>query len=263
MGDDGRREYAPLPRADADDRDFPEERGSEDASGASVPLSAKEQEMQRRGIARVEVRPSRPYMLSLPFTGALALVAVRDGEVVEKDQVLAVLDKQAAQRELEEARQAMTGALERVQSVREYAPMEQENAREALARHADILRDAEERLAMTSMKAPFAGRVTEVRAKAGQHLKRGEAVLELAEEGDLEIISQVPSAWVSRLQPGAVIWVYVEETGKSYEAEFVRFGGKVNASVRSIRAYARFLNTPAELLPGMGGRADFFPRTGK
>jgi multidrug efflux pump subunit AcrA (membrane-fusion protein) len=73
------------------------------------------------------------------------------------------------------------------------------------------------------------------------------------------VISQVPSAWVSRLRPGNIIWVYVEETGKSYEAEFVRFGGRVNPSVRSIRAYSRFVNTPAELLPGMGGRANFFP----
>ena len=228
----------------------------EDAS-----LSARELEPQRRGIVRAEVRSSRPYALSLPFAGTLASVEARDGELVEKDQVLAVLDKQGVERELEEARHALALALERVQTMQEYAPREQEGARENLARSADRLRDAEERLTMTSLRAPFAGRVTEIRAHAGQHLRRGEAVMELAEHGDIEVISQVPSAWVSRLRPGNIIWVYVEETDKSYEAEFVRFGGRVNASTRSIRAYSRFLGSPAELLPGMGGRADFFPQS--
>ena len=244
---------APADRAVHGERDIPREESS------SAALSAREQELLRRGIARVEVRPARPYMLSLPFAGMLVSVEVRNGELVEKDQVLAVLDKQAMERELEEARLALAAAVEQVEAVREFAPREQEGARGNLARRADMLREAEERLAMTSLKAPFAGRVTEIRAGAGQHLRRGEVVMELAEHGDLEVISQVPSTWVSRLQPGNIIWVFVEETGKSYEAEFVRFGGRVSTATRSIRAYSRFVNTPAELLPGMGGRADFFP----
>ena len=222
-------------------------------------LSAQEQELQRRGIVRVELRPSRPFVLSLPFPGTLLSVEVRDGELVEEGQVLAVLDKQNVERELADARRNLESALERVQTMQEYAAREQEGARENLARNADRLRDAEERLALTDMRAPFAGRVTEIRASAGQHLRRGDAVMELAEQGDMEIISQVPSGWVSRLQPGNIIWVFVEETGKSYEAEFLRFGGRVNASTRTIRAYSRFLDTPLELLPGMSGRADYFP----
>jgi multidrug resistance efflux pump len=249
----------PAGKEESEERDDQWTRGASREERLS-PLSARELEMQQRGIVRAEVRPARPFLLSLPFPGTLASVEVRDGELVEKDQVLAVLDKQGVERELEEARLAMTAALERVQTMQEFAPKEQEGARENLARSADRLREAEERVAMTSLRAPFAGRVTEIKARAGQHLRRGEAVMELAEQGDLEVISQVPSTWVSRLQPGNIIWVYVEETGKSYEAEFVRFGGRVNPSVRSIRAYSRFVNIPDELLPGMGGRADYFPR---
>ena len=221
--------------------------------------TAHDLELQRRGIVRAEVRPSRPFVLSLPFAGVLVSVDVHDGELVEQGQVLAVLDAQGLERELEDARRALTAAVERVQKMQEYAPREQEGARGALARSADRLNDVEERLAMTSLRSPFAGRVTEIRVRAGQHLRRGEAVMELAEQGDLEIISQVPSTWVSRLQPGNIIWVYVEETDTSYEARFLRFGGRVSAATRSIRAYSRFVDTPSELLPGMSGRADFFP----
>jgi multidrug efflux pump subunit AcrA (membrane-fusion protein) len=231
----------------------------QDAAAHTAQQTTHELELEQRGIVRIEVRPAKPYVLSMPFAGVLASVAVHDGELAEQNQVLAVLETQGLERELEEARRALEVVIERVQTMREYAPKEQEGAREELARSADKLREAEERLGMAGLRAPFAGRVTEIKARAGQHLRRGEAVMELAEQGDLEIIGQVPSVWASRLRPGNIIWVYVEETGKSYEAEFLRFGGRVNAAARSIRAYARFVDTPPELLPGMSGRADFFP----
>ena len=240
-------------------QETPAASGSVKRPPPAVSPGFNEQDLQRRGIALIEVRPARPYMLSLPFPGTLAEVAVHDGEIVEKDQELAVLDTGQARRELEEARQAMTKALERVQAMQEFAAKQQEEAREYLAGAADKLREAEERMSMTILRAPFAGRVTEVKAHAGQHLRRGEPVMELAEKDDIEVIGDVPSAWVSSLKRGHIIWVFVEETGKSYEAEFMRFGGKVNPSIKSIRAYSRFLAPPEELLPGMSGRADYFP----
>lgn len=226
-------------------------------------MSPRELEMQRRGIVRAEIRPSRPMLLSAPYPGTLVSVNVHDGEEVTTGQVLAVFDSRHAQRELEEARQAMADAVERVQDMREFSVRDQEAARELLARHADKVREAEEHLDMTDLSSPFTGRVMEVRASAGQHLKRGETVVELAEEGDLQIIATVPSTWVSNLSRGHIIWVWVDETAKSYEAEFVRFGGKVNSAAGSIRAYARFATPPPELLPGMSGRADFFPKSSK
>lgn len=222
----------------------------------------RERDLLRRGIVRAEIRPGRPMLLSAPFPAILAAVLVHDGELVAQGQNVARFDAQAAEKAVEEARKVLAEAIERVQNAREVSLREREGAEEDLARSADKLREAEERVALSTLTAPFSGRVTEVRAWAGQHLKRGEVVLELAEEGDLEIICTVPSLWINRLAPGHIIWVYVEESAKSYEAEFVRFGGKVDPSTKSIRAYSRFVQPPEELLPGMSGRADFFPRRG-
>lgn len=221
---------------------------------------AREREMLRRGIVPVELRPARPMLLSAPFPGVLAGVRVHDGEAVAKDDVIAVFDVTAAEKGIEDARLALETAIAAVQNAGDAPEREREKAREMLARNADRLAEAEDKLARSTLTAPFDGRVTEIRAKAGQHLKRGDVVAELAETGDLEIVCTVPSLWVSRLRPGHIIWVYVEERDKSYEAEFVRFGGKVDAATRTIRTYSRFLTVPDELLPGMSGRADFFPK---
>ncbi|MDR0339367.1 MAG: HlyD family efflux transporter periplasmic adaptor subunit, partial [Desulfovibrio sp.] len=200
---------------------------------AAPPLSEEAyRELERRGIVRVEIRPARPWVLAAPFSAQLAEIAVHDGEAVEEGRLLTVFDAAFLERDLEEARQAMAKAIERVQNVREEGERVRNEAVTRLARAADMLRDAEERLAGSRQRAPFKGRVTAVQAKAGQHLKRGESILELAEDGDMEVVCSVPSAWVSRLESGRLIWIYVEELGRSYEGEFVRFGGRVDSSRR-------------------------------
>lgn len=234
--------------------------GGGPAAVAPPASDARSAELARRGIVRVELRPSRPFLLSSPFAATLSAVEIQDGDLVSEGQVLARFDARNVERELEEARQALASALEQVQNAQDKSAQEQEQAQAALARQADNVREVEERLSQTALAAPFQGRVVDVRAFAGQHLRRGDAVAELSENGDIEIVSTVPSAWISRLAPGHIIWVYVEETAKSYEAEFVRFGGKVDTATRSIRAYAKFITGPDELLPGMSGRADFFPK---
>ena len=62
------------------------------------------------------------------------------------------------------------------------------------------------------------------------------------------------------MKPGHVVWVYVDETGKSYEAVLDRLGGKVDPASKTIRVYARFSSPQAELLPGMSGSASIRPQ---
>lgn len=256
--------------------------GTRQPAQPAAPPESRERNLQRRGIVPAELRPGRPLLLSAPFPGVLASVPVRDGEAVSKGATVAVFDMEAAEKGVQEARLALAEAIAAVQEageaskeMKEMSERARERAEESLARRADALRDAEEKLARSTLAAPFDGRVTEVRAHAGQHLKRGDVVAELAETGDLEIVCIVPSQWINRLRPGHVIWVYVEERDKSYEAEFVRFGGKADPATRTIKTYSRFFTLPedmaaedaplgtplpGELLPGMSGRADFFPR---
>ena len=50
--------------------------------------------------------------------------------------------------------------------------------------------------------------------------------------------------------------VILDETNKSYEAEIVRLGGKVDPVSQTIKVYGRFVNKSAELLPGMSGAVE-------
>lgn len=219
------------------------------------------QALQRRGIVRVELRPARPRVLAAPFSGLLQDVFVRDGDAIKAGSAVARFDAASLEGALREARDAVNAAIDRVQGAQGASATVLDYAQQELARKADALRDAESRLAGAQLFAPVDGRIIEVFAKAGQYLKRGDSVVEIAEPGDMEIVCTVPSAWMARLGPGHLVWVYVDETAQSYEAEFLRFAGKVNSADKSIRVYARFKQPLPELVPGMSGRADFFPRS--
>lgn len=257
-----------VPDADADTDDTKDDSSSakaktkpESQDDAPAPAqTARELEMQRRGIVRVELRPAKPAVLSVDAPAMVASIDVHDGEDVTQGQVVATLDAQKLLKQLAEAKESLARSVDIVQQSQSASAGEQERAQTDLARYADRVRELEEYILGSSLTAPFDGRVTQVNVRAGQHLKRGEIVLELAKSDDMEIIATVPSSWVSRLTSGHLIWVYVEEIGKSYEAEFIRFGGRVSSSTKTIRAYAAFKQNHPELLPGMSGRADFFPR---
>lgn len=225
------------------------------------------QAMQRRGIVRVELKPARPRLLTAPFSGLLSEILVRDGEIVEKDRQVAIFESDDLEKKLQNARDDLNAALQRLQNTTASPgrawEQDRDRAGQELARRADAVKEAEDRIGGARLKAPVAGRVVEVFVKAGQQVRRGDPIVELAEPGDMEIVCSVPSAWVARLKEGHVIWVYVNETAKSYEAEFKRFAGRVNSADKSIKAYALFKKDAPELLPGMSGRADFFPAAGR
>lgn len=245
----------------------------------------------RGSIVEARLEPSRPLILSAPFSGLLVMVAVRDGERVAPGDLVARFDAESPANEPAGARrdrQTPQGRAPEPDRAEQEGPGQSETEQGGpkqsrteqgggggLSDAPDAMPDAmpdtgpgaapgavlalEKRLAQASLAAPFAGLVTEVRAHAGQHLKQGDPVAELVEDGDLEIVCTVPSAWTARLRPGHVIWVWVDESAQSYEAVFERFGGKVDPASKTIRAYARFALPAPELLPGMSGRANFFP----
>ncbi len=64
------------------------------------------------------------------------------------------------------------------------------------------LREAERRLDETSLRAPFAGVVSEILREAGEHAGPGEAVAVVSADSDLEVAFQLPEGLVHRVRLG-------------------------------------------------------------
>jgi biotin carboxyl carrier protein len=223
--------------------------------GGSVPET-----VARQNIVPAEIKAVNLMVLSAPRDAVIAEVTVRDGDSVDKGRLLVSFDG----REDEESRTVTetlaADALNRLDAQPRGASRERDELAAEYLRLSAQVRVHENRLKQRTVDAPFAGTVTEVRIRAGEHVAKGSPLLEIAESGNLEIVCRVPSAWTRWLKPGHIVWVYVDETARSYEAVLVRLGGKVDASSRTLRAYARFSAPPADLLPGMSGSASIRPQ---
>lgn len=214
----------------------------------------------RQNIVRAEIKSVNLTVLSAPYDGLVFAVLARDGDNVDKGQAVVRLDTRAEEQDLAVAQTLAADVFNRLGALPEGPSRARDELAAEYLRYSAEVRGHENRLAQGVINAPFAGTVTEVHAKAGEHVKQGSPVMEIAESGNLEIVCAVPSAWVRWLRPGHIVWVYVDETAKSYEAVLDRLGGKVDPASKTIRVYARFSSPQAELLPGMSGSASIRPQ---
>lgn len=107
-----------------------------------------------------------------------------------------------------------------------------------------------------SIQAPFSGKVVELLARPYQSVRAGDPIMEIIDDKNLEVEFMAPSDATAHLKPGKRFRVTLDELGKTYNAEIVRIGGKVDAVSQTIKVYGRITDKSSELLPGMSGAID-------
>lgn len=232
--------------------------------------------------------------------GPVAEVRVQVGDHVAQGQVLAVLDqarlravvsrREAELRELE-ARRATAEARERLARL-ELARLEKLRGSAAFNRalydtrvqELDVargsLREAEARiqsgraelelarieLADATIRAPYAGAVTQRQAVEGAWLKVGDPVVTLVNDADLEIEADVPADRLDGLGPGQTVTVFPEGSPERYLARVRAVIPQENpaARTRPVRLVPEFpasrarlaANQPVTLLIPAGGTGE-------
>jgi RND family efflux transporter MFP subunit len=107
-----------------------------------------------------------------------------------------------------------------------------------------------------AIKAPFAGKVSEIIARPYQSVRVGDPLMEIQGDKNLEVEFMAPSRVLLQLTPKKHFRVTLEETGKTYPAEITRLGGKVDPVSQTIKVYGRIIDSTNELLPGMSGAVE-------
>ena len=107
------------------------------------------------------------------------------------------------------------------------------------------------------IKAPWNGRVAEVKAYAHEVIEPGREIMKILDDDSLEIEMIVPSNWLRWLQPGINYPITVDETGKKYEIEIARIGARVDPVSQTVRVFASFKDDTSDVLAGMSGSVVF------
>ena len=209
------------------------------------------------------VRASERLELRTDLQAAVSEVRRREGEAFEKGDTLIAFDC-TRHRADHAAANARARAAE--EEARQAAHLHSLGAagtgelRVARARAEAARADAEAgaaRITDCTIAAPFAGRVTDVSARANSVPDRGTPLMELVGRAAPEIDMVVPSEWLRWLRIGTALRFEVRETGATLPARVDRLGAEVDPVSRTIAVRAVPETEVGDLLAGMSGLATF------
>ncbi len=221
--------------------------------------------------------------------GAILAINFEEGDFVETNSVIAILDTRRLDSLITEAKAQITVAKALVhqkdsrakRSAIDLAMKEELFASKALsesevldARSAnnvdisvfnsakDSLKAAESRLELLEVRlddlqilAPFAGRVVERHIELGEWVEPGSAVLTLISSGEIEAWLQVPERFAATAQ-GKNIPVILSATGQTITSTSLTIVPEAAASTRTLKMVASLPNPDNNLIPGLSVSAD-------
>ena len=178
--------------------------------------------------------------------------AVRDAYFSARSQVRsAQLAQQVAQRNRERSETlARAGAI--ADRDLETATWNATNAEAQLADAKARLASAEQQLQYTTVRAPFAGVVSERSASAGDVLQTGGALYTIIDPASLRFDGTVPAEQVGQLERGAPVeFAVTGYPGKVFEGKIDRINPSADPATRQVRVYVSVPNADQRLVAGL------------
>ena len=231
------------------------------ASASFTPAMASETLPDPGQQVSVQVVASNSTQVGAPMSGKLTSFPFRDGDAFKTGDILAEFqcDQQKAtlghaQAEATKRRYVLS-TQQKLKDLGTWSALDYQTAGAEVQVAAADQALAQANVANCIVKAPFPGRVSNTMARNHQFLQVGAPMLDILDDGSLELETIMPSQWLAWMKPGQPFMVDVRETGKAYKAEVVRFSGRVDPVSQTVKVYGRILGDRASLLPGMSGTA--------
>ena len=212
-----------------------------------------------------EHQPIRAQLSAINYTTIAELgekilkLPVRDGQKFKKGDVLVQFDcgVQQAQHDKKKAelniaeRNALTN--EKLFKLGAAGRIEYENSQSEFEKVKAEVSELSVLISRCITRAPFAGHVAEQRAREQQFVPSGQPILEIIDNGPLELEFIVPSKWAQWLTEKKQFQIYIDETDKEYPAKVTQVGARIDPISQTIKVRAAIKGSFSELRPGMSG----------
>ncbi|QTN44039.1 efflux RND transporter periplasmic adaptor subunit [Ectopseudomonas mendocina] len=224
-----------------------------------APTATQSAARQVRGVLRAR----NQAVLSSELPGRIIEMPFSDGQEFNKGDVLARFDCSAYQAQLNAAQAAARATREELNHKKQLAALNSVGRFEvALAEARQAQAQAETQVYQVQVKrcsitAPFNGRVVLRRAQPHESVASGAPLLDVVDNGTLEIYLLVPSAWLGRLEPGQTFNFIPDETGTPLKAKVKRLGARIDEGSQTLLLIGSLPEDTKGLLAGMSGTAQF------
>lgn len=194
--------------------------------------------------------------ISAETAGRILEVPVMEGMRVTKGQVLARIDAESIQRNIEEMENSLQLATtifqkqERLWNQKigtEIQYLEAKNRKEGLEKN---LASVKTQLDKTFVRAPFNGTIETVQVRMGEGVQPGVPMFEFVGESDLYIQADVSESYVGVLGKGDTVNVMLPSLNKSITSRVSAIGGVINPNNRTFKVEVLIPNMP-DVKPNM------------
>jgi len=212
-----------------------------------------------------QLKARRETVLSSELATTIEWIAVHEGERFSDGDELVRLDCALEQARLAKMKAALAGARKNAQVQKrlldlnsggklevELANVEVDKARADVKAQSVVL-------SKCALRAPFPGRVVEVKAKPHQFVRPGDPLLEILDDSALEIDFIVPSHWLAWIRVGQKFSVTINETRRSYPGSILHLGARVDPVSQLVKVMGKIEGKFPALMPGMSGRVEIAP----
>lgn len=237
--------------------------GPSNAAPARAPASAPNPTASDAASVRALIVADQEATISSQFAGRITSMPKQVGDTFAAGELLAGFDCQERQANVKAAQAEVLGAREthlaklKLQSLGAVSELDVTLAAASAEKAKSQLALAQAQEKYCFVHAPYAGKVVRVRAKAFESVQLGQPLLEIVNLASLRAQLFVPSSWVRWMKPGKAFTLVVDETGQSYPARISKISGRIDGASQTVEVLARFDRLPADVLPGMIGKARF------
>ena len=203
-----------------------------------------------------KVEADRSVNLLPEMGGQIKRVLVSEGERVAAGQTLIELDNSVMRSSLDEVKKSLslaTTLFEKQERLwkqgigSEVQYLQAKTNKESLEQR---IQTVQNQLAMSRVKAPFAGTVDEMNAKEGEFAAPGMALGRLISSGKASVTADIPESYANVVGKGQKVDLFFPSINKSLEARVTQVSDYINPDNRSYKVY---VNLPAtgEYKPNM------------
>jgi RND family efflux transporter MFP subunit len=203
-----------------------------------------------------KVEADRSVNLLPEMGGQIKRVLVSEGERVVAGQTLIELDNSVMRSSLDEVKKSLslaTTLFEKQERLwkqgigSEVQYLQAKTNKESLEQR---IQTVQNQLAMSRVKAPFAGTVDEMNAKEGEFAAPGMALGRLISTGKASVTADIPESYSNVVGKGQKVDLFFPSINKSLEARVTQVSDYINPDNRSYKVY---VNLPAtgEYKPNM------------
>lgn len=221
------------------------------------------------GVSNLEMRAQlgsqKGTILSAEMPGRIKRIPLQDGERFRRGQLLLEFDCDLQEAQLAKANAQLRATENTLQGQQRLAELNAIGMVELFNSEAEVLKArADVSYLQVIMRrcritAPFDGRVIQYGVREHQSVQTSHELVEVMDDGALELVFLVPSQWLSWLEPGYRFEVKIDDTGNVYPARVLRTAAKVDAISQTVRTVAELDGRFPELLPGMSGTVQLRP----